>query len=158
MTRAGRVVRRPACRLSPARVVLAVLPLAVALCGCVTVKAGLGLRDQVCFSSIPAARAVVGTRAQFAGVRYVSPVDLLDALRHPIERHLVPPDVLQDFGRNGACLVGYRGEITKKAIAQAWRPVGGPIRFVVVVVRQNDHRVVSVIALPKAYLRFTHLF
>jgi hypothetical protein len=137
---------------------LTVVAAGVALTGCATVKAGLGPKDQVCFSSIPAAKAVVGPKAQFAGVRFVSPHDLLEAVRGPNLQDLGPPDALQDFGRHGACLVGYRGALGTKVIAHAWRPVPGPVRFLVVVVRQSDHHVLGVIALPKTYLRFTHLF
>jgi hypothetical protein len=143
-------------RLAVAVCWLALTPLALG--ACTSLKAGLGTRDSVCFSSLPEAYAVVGPHARFAGVRYLSPINMLSALRHPGRPMLVPPDAFTDVGRHGACLIGYRGAVSAGAEARARRPLPGPYAFAIVVVRQADHRVLGVVLLPNPpTLRFSHL-
>jgi hypothetical protein len=125
---------------------------------CDSVRNGLGTRDGLCFSALPAARQVVGSRASFAGVRLLSSHALDSAIRRRLG---VPPpgvpDPLTDFVHRPACLVAYRGDVLHRAMAGAWRPEKGPYVFTVVVVRQSDDKVLGVVVLPKAPLRFSHL-
>jgi hypothetical protein len=133
------------------------LVLSLGLGGCTSVKAGLGTRDSICFAALPQAQRAIGTPAKFAGVRYLSPVDLLSAVKRARRRHIVPPDALVDIGRRGACLIGYRGRFQKSDFPSAWVPGAGPYRFAIVIVRQDDHQVVGVVLLSRPLLRFFHL-
>jgi hypothetical protein len=131
--------------------------LALALGACTSVKVGLGTRDSVCFSSLPEANRVVGVHAKFAGVRYLSSARLLSSMKHVREHHLVPPDSLIDMGRRGACVFGYRGDFRSDEFPHAWFPELGPYRFAVVVVRQDDQKVVGVVLLRRPPVQFFHL-
>jgi hypothetical protein len=131
---------------------------ALLLSACTSYRAGLGPRDAFCFSSFPEARQAVGSKPQFAGVRYVSASTLVADLRRIRRHHIVVPDALSDFGQTGACLFGYHlGASPRSLVPRSWHPLPGPYRFAVVVVDQQTHRVVIVVVLPRPPLRFSHL-
>lgn len=126
--------------------------------GCDSVRNGLGTRDGLCFPALPAARQLVGSEATFAGVRLLSAHALDKAIRRRLGAlPLKAPDPLTDYLHRPACLVAYRGAVPPKVVAQAWQPEKGPHRFTIVVVRQSDDKVLGVVVLPKAPLRFAHL-
>ncbi len=129
----------------------------VLLGACTSVRNGLGPKDAVCFSSLPAARRVVGTGAHFAGVRYLSIVTLVTAMDRTGREHVEPPAAVRSLPRHGTCLVAYRGPFRAGLSDRSWDPVPGPHRLAVVVVRQSNHEVLAVVLLERAPLAFAQL-
>lgn len=133
------------------------LAVPLVLGACTTLRASLGPRDSVCFSSFPQARRAIGPGPQFAGVRLVPASTLVADVSHVRHHHIVPPDALADLGRAGACVFGYHGRPSAALLVRSWHPLPGPYTFAVVVVEQQTHRILAVVVLPREPLRFFHL-
>ncbi|HET9093301.1 MAG TPA: hypothetical protein VFN50_12900 [Acidimicrobiales bacterium] len=144
-------------RAGRALVVSVLLGCAVSLGACTSVRNGLGPKDAVCFSSLPAARRAVGAAAHFAGVRYLSTVALVAAMDRTERQHVEPPAAVRALPRHGTCLVAYRAPFRAGLADRSWEPVPGPHPFAVVVVRQSNHKVLAVVLLAHAPLAFAQL-
>ncbi|MHB8243808.1 MAG: hypothetical protein ACYDGN_00450 [Acidimicrobiales bacterium] len=136
-------------------VILFLLP--ILLVACTSVRNGLGTRDGLCFSSIPAARRVVGTKPAFSGVRLQSPASLVGSIPHGKHQRLVPPAAFRPTSRAGVCLFEFTGEFSKRVVALSWRPELGSYRVAIVAIKQSDHRVLGVLLLHRSPFRFGHL-
>lgn len=130
---------------------------ALSVAGCTSVRNGLGTRDGLCFSSLPAARAAVGSTPQFAGVRYLPPQSLVTSVDRSLHRDVRAPAKLTAAMGKGACLVAFRGSVPDRVSDVAWDPEPGAERFTVVLVRQSNHQVIGIVELPNPPLRFDHL-
>jgi hypothetical protein len=128
--------------------------------GCTSVHNGLGTRDSSCFRVLPAARQVVGSAPTFGGVRDVAPALFVTALDLPPEPRRPVPSSLRQPALRSTCLVEFHGSFDprSKAFVRAWHPGPGPYRFAIVVVGQQDLRVVAVVLLARPPLRFGRLY
>ena len=158
---AGVLRPRVAWRLSH-RALAAVLVLSAAatLAGCTSARNVLGPSASPCFRALPAAASAVGARAHFAGVRDGRLRDLLVVVqrRRAGAAPVSPPDALEDSSSTQVCLVAYRPPISADAASARWKPWPGRIRFAVVVVGEQNLRVVATILLDRAPLRFARDF
>ncbi|MHB1986750.1 MAG: hypothetical protein ACYCSF_02010 [Acidimicrobiales bacterium] len=139
------------------RTAFTLLVLGLLLASCTSVRNGLGTRDGICFSALPAARQDVGRAVLFAGVRYLSTTYLEASLERPGHGRVSLPPALRALAGKGTCLVAFRGKLPARVAARAWHRGRGPYRFAVVIVRQSDHRVLGVLMLARPPLGFTHL-
>ena len=105
-----------------------------------------------CLLAIAAARDAVLGEGRYAGVRYVSAKSLaadlrasrdLKAVRGP--RRRVPPALAAHD--EAVCVVAWRGRFVPAALLDGWPPERRVGRLAVVVVDQNDDRVIVTIVL-----------
>ncbi len=127
------------------------------LSGCTSVRNGLGTRDGICFSALPAARELAGSEATFAGVRYLPPESLVASVDRVTHRHITLPPSLERVSRQPECIVAFSGATSVRLLPTTWRPEEGADKYTVIVVRQSDDRVLGVAAFPGPPLRFAHL-
>lgn len=128
--------------------------------GCTSVHNGLGTRDSQCFRVLPAARQVVGSAPTFGGVRDVAPASFVTALDLPPEPFRPVPSSLRRPALRSTCLVEFSGHFNprSKTFLRAWHPGPGPYRFAIVVVGQQDLRIVAVVLLARPPLRFGRFY
>ena len=134
----------------------AVIVVALALSSCTSPRNALGTNTSVCFRALAAGRTAVGSKGVFAGVRYVTPAALSEALGHSRPRTKSP------LGRahRAVCAIAYRGQFSASAVLRPW-PAGrieAPYAVVVVTgdsdpVRGDD--VVATILLQRVDIRLT---
>jgi hypothetical protein len=115
-----------------------------ALAGCTAARNVLGTTDSLCFHTLPEARDAVGSRAVFAGVRFLAVNDVVRAIEHS-RLHLKPPVSLLTMKHKRACLVAFRGEFSLARSRLGWAPRPGPYKGAVVVVSPSDNKVIATI-------------
>lgn len=124
------------------------------LAGCTSVKNGLGRHESICFSTIPQARAIVGNRSSFDGVRYESPDALRRAFDRRHHRHARLPRRFAKHRRHPACLVAFRDHLPAGLVARSWRLGPGPYRVAIIVIRLDSHRLLGTVVTRKPPLGF----
>jgi hypothetical protein len=136
---------------------LALVAASLGFAACTSARNALGPQASPCFRVLAVARAAVNDEGRFAGVRYLSPKDLMAALRAmktgPHGRFAIPAELRRE--RSAVCAVAYRGSYSTGGVAFGWPPNRHADPLAVVVVRVRDVRVLVTFVLRKPPLRFT---
>lgn len=133
---------------------LAASLLALGLGGCVSPRNGLGTNSSQCFRALAVARADVGKKATFAGVRYLTASQLKGDLKRSRSHTLAGLPA----ANHPICLVAYRGSFSVASVKNPWPPGRKTGKLALVAVQQSNEHVVLTILLTRAPLRLTREF